>query len=80
MTRNLTGSSVGASLLPMILPFSAVGRVVARRQPRNPVGWILLGFAVLLAAGDCAGAYAALIYRFGHGTLPSPRSPGTTSR
>jgi hypothetical protein len=69
VTRNLTGSSVGASL-PMILPFGAVGLVVARRQPRNPVGWILLGFAVLLVAGDCAGAYAALIYRFGHGALP----------
>jgi hypothetical protein len=69
VTRNLTGSSVGASL-PMILPFGGVGLVVARRQPRNPVGWILLGFAVLLVAGDCAGAYAALIYRFGHGELP----------
>jgi hypothetical protein len=69
VTRNLTGSSVGASL-PMILPFGAVGLVVARRQPRNPVGWILLGFAVLLVAGDCAGAYAALIYRFGHAALP----------
>jgi hypothetical protein len=69
VTRNLTGSSVGASL-PMIVPFGAVGLVVARRQPRNPVGWILLGFAVLLAAGDCAGAYAALIYRFGHSALP----------
>jgi hypothetical protein len=69
VTRNLTGSSVGASL-PMILPFGAVGLVVARRQPRNLVGWILLGFAVLLAAGDCAGAYAALIYRFGYGALP----------
>ncbi len=69
VTHNLTGSSVRASL-PMILPFGAVGLVVARRQPRNPVGWILLGFAVLLAAGDCAGAYAALIYRFGHGALP----------
>jgi hypothetical protein len=69
VTRNLTGSSVGASL-PIIVPFGAVGLVVARRQPRNPVGWILLGFAVLLVAGDGAGAYAALIYRFGHGALP----------
>jgi hypothetical protein len=69
VTRNLTGSSVGASL-PVIVPFGGVGLVVARRQPRNPVGWILLGFAMLLVAGDCAGAYAALIYRFGHGALP----------
>jgi hypothetical protein len=69
VTHNLTGSSVGASL-PVILPFGAVGVVVARRQPHNPVGWILLGFAVLLALGDCAGAYAAFIYRFGHSALP----------
>jgi hypothetical protein len=25
-------------------------------------------------AGDCAGAYAALIYRFGHGALPLGRT------
>ena len=73
VTRNLTGSSVGASL-PMILPFGGVGLVVARRQPRDPVGWILLGFAVLLVASNCAGAYAALIYRFGHGALPLGRT------
>jgi len=69
VTHNLTGSSVGAGF-PVILPYGAVGLVVARRQPRNPVGWILLGFAVLLAVSNCAGAYAVLIYRFGHGTLP----------
>jgi MFS family permease len=73
VTRNLTGSSVGASL-PMIVPFGGAGLVVARRQPRNPVGWILLGFAVLLVAGDCAGAYAALIYRSGHRALPLGRA------
>ncbi|HJY59652.1 MAG TPA: hypothetical protein VJ418_25015, partial [Streptosporangiaceae bacterium] len=73
VTRNLTGSSVGASL-PMILPFGGVGLVVARRQPRNPVGWILLGFAVLLVVSNCAGAYAALVYRFGHNALPLGRT------
>lgn len=34
------------------------------------MGWILLGFAVALAALNCAGAYAVLVYRFGHGALP----------
>jgi hypothetical protein len=72
VTHNLTGSSVGASL-PMILPFGGVGLVVARRQPRNAVGWILLGFAILLVVSNFAGAYAALIYRFGHGSLPFGR-------
>ena len=50
--------------------FGGVGLVVARRQPRNAVGWILLAFAVLLAVSNAAGSYAALIYHFGHGGLP----------
>jgi hypothetical protein len=72
VTRNLTVSSAGANIatIPVFLAYGAVGLVVARHQPRNPMGWILLGFAVLLAASNCAGAYTALIYRFGHGTLP----------
>jgi hypothetical protein len=72
VTRNLTVSSAGANIatIPVFLAYGAVGFVVARRQPRNPMGWILLGFAVLFAASNCAGAYAALVYRFGHGALP----------
>jgi hypothetical protein len=60
----------GGAIIPVIIASGAVGLVVARRHPRNPVGWILLGFAVLMAGSDCAGAYAAYIYRFGHGALP----------
>jgi hypothetical protein len=51
----------GGAIIPVIIASGAVGLVVARRQPRNPVGSILLGFAVLMAASDCAGAYAAFI-------------------
>ena len=69
MTHRLTVSNVGSDIV-LFLAFAGVGLVVARRQPRNPVGWILLGFAVLLAASNCAGAYAVLIYRLGHGALP----------
>ena len=60
VTRNLTGSSVGASL-PMILPFGGVGLVVARRHrhAQSGGGWILLGFAVLLVASNRAGARGA---------------------
>ena len=38
----------GGAIIPVIIASGTVGLVVARRQPRNPVGWILLGFAVLM--------------------------------
>jgi hypothetical protein len=68
-THSLTVSNAGSDVV-LFLAFGGVGVVVARRQPRNAVGWILLGFAVALAALNCAGAYADLVYRFGQGTLP----------
>ena len=68
-THALTVWNVGSDIV-LFLAFGGVGLVVARRQPRNAVGWILLGFAVALAALNCAGAYADLVYRFGHGALP----------
>ena len=39
---------------------------MARRQPGNPLGWMFLVLAALLALGPAAGAYAVLSYRLGH--------------
>jgi hypothetical protein len=50
----------------VIVIFAAVGLVVARRQPRNPVGWILLIFSLLFMFSADAGYYAVLSYRLGH--------------
>jgi MFS family permease len=47
-----------------------VGVVVARRQPRNPVGWVLLIFTLLFVLGACASYYAVLDYHLGHRGLP----------
>jgi len=52
------------------LTFGAAGLVVARAQPRNPVGWLLLVDALALALSSAAGEYAVLIYRQGHQNLP----------
>jgi hypothetical protein len=54
------------------LPFAAVGLLVARRRPRNPIGWILLAltFAVLISVD--AANYAVLVYRV-HNALPLGR-------
>jgi hypothetical protein len=54
----------------LVAAFGGVGLVVARRQPRNPIGWILLGFVVLLVLDGLAGFYAVLVYRAGHRGLP----------
>jgi hypothetical protein len=56
--------------LAFVLAFGAVGLVVARAQPRNPMGWLMLALALLLALSSVGGAYADLVYRAGHRTWP----------
>ena len=43
---------------------------MARRQPRNPEGWLLLGVAAGVFAVVDSGLYAVLDYRVQHGRLP----------
>jgi hypothetical protein len=62
-----------AEELLLSVPFAAVGVLVARRQPRNPIGWILLGILFAIAGSGDVGQYAVLHYRFGYHGLPAPR-------
>ena len=64
-------SRAGSSGLPLV-PFAIVGYVVTRRQPRNPIGWILLGLAFVFLLASDAGSYAFMVYRQGY-HLPFPR-------
>jgi hypothetical protein len=57
-------------IVPIVVVYAAVGFLIARRQPRNPIGWILIIFIVVFLLSDIVGAYAALYYRFGHHGLP----------
>jgi len=50
--------------------FALTGFVVALRQPRNAVGWILLGAALFGLLSSTSGSYAVWDYRFSHGALP----------
>jgi asparagine N-glycosylation enzyme membrane subunit Stt3 len=50
----------------IMVSLAAVGVVVARRQPGNPLGWMFLALRALSALGVAAGAYAVLSYRLGH--------------
>jgi hypothetical protein len=46
------------------------GAVIARRQPTNPIAWILIGIGAGLAFYSDVETYAALDYHFHHGSLP----------
>jgi small basic protein len=58
----------------IVMPFGVVGYVVARRQPRNPIGWILLAATLAFLLSTDAGTYAALYYRQGYRDLPLARA------
>ncbi len=58
----------------IVLPFGIVGYVVARRQSRNPIGWILLALTLAFLLSDDGGTYALLHYRLGHRNLPLARA------
>jgi hypothetical protein len=66
-----SGSGVVAGTMWALfgLSFTGVGFVVARRQPGNVVGWLLLATAIAFEGGSDAPAYAYLDYTIHHGTL-----------
>jgi hypothetical protein len=71
VAHQLTFGGVGQALL--MIPFAAVGTIVASRQPRNPIGWILLTIAITATYGLDAGFYAVRAYRIDHHSLPLSR-------
>jgi hypothetical protein len=56
--------------LEFVLPFTLVGTVVARREPRNPMGWILLAISLATVLQGIASDYTVFVYHFGHGGWP----------
>ncbi len=69
LDHSLTLSHIGGGAVAA-LAYAGVGVVVARHQPRNPVGWILILFVVLELLAVDAGSYAVFCYRLGHPGLP----------
>jgi hypothetical protein len=54
------------------LPFFAVGVLVARRRPGNPIGWIFLAFTFAFLLSIDAANYAVLVFTV-HRALPLGR-------
>jgi hypothetical protein len=52
------GLGWGDLIVVMVLVFCTVGILIARRHPRNPIGWIFCASAVVNGLGSLARAYA----------------------
>ena len=48
------------------VPCAAVGWLVTRRQPGNPIGWLFLVTGVFMFLGTAGGDYGYYVYRLGH--------------
>lgn len=59
-------SNAGLVLIPTTM-FAAVGVVVARRQPANPLGWLLILASLFENMFDFAAAYVTFNHWLGHG-------------
>jgi hypothetical protein len=61
-------SRQGSPAEPLVaaVSFTAVGLVVARRHPRNPMGWLLAAIGILVLLTITGGYYAVLVYRSGY--------------
>ena len=57
--------------IAIVVMYAGVGLAVARRQPRNPIGWLLLIFIALYVLSAGAVEYAVLAYSLGHRGLPA---------
>jgi drug/metabolite transporter superfamily protein YnfA len=73
LTRDFRGAAENAADIPALV-FAALGAVVARRQPRNPIGWLLAACGGLYLLTSVTGLYAVLDFRVHHGTLPMGRA------
>ncbi|HEY6279135.1 MAG TPA: hypothetical protein VIX86_22715 [Streptosporangiaceae bacterium] len=56
----------GLLALVLGLPCAGAGLVIARRQPRNPIGWIFLVTGTCLFLSTAGSDYALLTYRDGY--------------
>jgi signal transduction histidine kinase len=54
----------------MILGYSTVGAIVASRNPRNPIGWLMLGVGGAFVIGGFFDEYAIYVYVTRPGELP----------
>ncbi|HVS04723.1 MAG TPA: histidine kinase [Candidatus Dormibacteraeota bacterium] len=57
--------------LGFFLVFPALGLLIALRRPENPIGWLVLGFALWIQIQSFAGEYALRAFVIAPGSLPA---------
>jgi len=57
-------------VLVLIVAYAVVGYVIARTEPRNPIGWIFLALALSACVDYVARLYIVIDYRQHGGSLP----------
>ncbi len=72
VTHQFSGSNRGATFA-ITLVFTAVGVLVARRQPGNVIGWLLLGLGLTIQISSFAELFIILDARIWHGPLSLAR-------
>ena len=67
-----SGSDVWSNVTWFVfaLSFTGVGVVVARREPRNRIGWLLIAAAIVLLLSSDGASYGYIDYRLHHGGWP----------
>ena len=73
LASDFRGAAENAADIPALV-FAALGAVVARHQPRNPIGWLLGACGALYLLTSVTALYAVLDFRVHHGTLPDRKS------
>jgi hypothetical protein len=68
-------STITGEQVAITVSFAAVGVLVARRQPGNAIGWLMISPAVCALLGIDVGLYAVLDYRLGYRL---PFGPGSS--
>jgi hypothetical protein len=65
-----TLAAANALELLLVAPFTVVGTVVARRDPRNALGWLLIAIPLSVILASVGSDYAVFVYHFGHRDWP----------
>src|ERR1039457_3754313 len=72
-SHQLSGVLGVFAVISLLMPFGVVGVLIGRRQPTNPIGWIMFGVVGAITVSTNASSYAVFAFRMGHPGLPLAR-------